>query len=45
MTYVDWFNHRRLHSQVTDDPGCVTPVEHETNYYDQTPTATNAVTH
>ena len=45
MTYIDWFNSRRLHTQITDDPSYVTPVEHETNYYDQTPTAQQAVTH
>ncbi len=44
-TYIDWFNHRRLHSQITTGPSYVTPTEHETNYYDQNPTATNAVTH
>ena len=31
LEYVDWFNHRRLHSHCGDVP----PVEFETNYYRQ----------
>jgi len=27
MTYVDWFNHRRLHGEITDDATYTTPVE------------------
>ena len=44
MTYVDWFNHRRLHGEITDDATYTTPVEAEANYYRQTMTATEAVT-
>ena len=29
LEYIDWFNHRRLHSAIRDIP----PVEHEANYY------------
>ena len=39
MTYVDWFNHRRVHSGITDDASYTTPAEHETAFYNQ-PTAT-----
>ncbi len=35
MTYVDWFNHRRLHGTITDDPSYTTPAAHETDYYRQ----------
>ncbi len=35
MTYVDWFNQRRLHGQIADH-GYTTPAEHETAYYRQT---------
>jgi transposase InsO family protein len=34
--YVDWFNNRRLHSEI----GNVTPVEAETQFYDQQPAPT-----
>jgi putative transposase len=44
MTYVDWFNHRRLHGEITDDASYTTPVEAEANYYRQTTTASEAVT-
>jgi transposase InsO family protein len=37
MTYVDWFNHRRLHGQITNDASYATPAEHETRFYNQTP--------
>jgi hypothetical protein len=33
MTYVDWFNHRRLHGTITDDPGYTTPAAHEADHY------------
>jgi putative transposase len=36
MSYVDWFNHRRLHGQITDGPGYTTPAEFEADYYRQT---------
>ena len=45
LEYVDWFNHRRLHGEITDDASYITPTEHETRFYDQTPTASEAVTH
>jgi putative transposase len=25
LTYVDWFNHRRLHGEITNGPGYTTP--------------------
>ena len=44
MTYVDWFNHRRLHGEITDDASYTTPVEAEVDYYRQTTPAEQAVT-
>lgn len=44
MTYVDWFNHRRLHGEITDDTSYTTPAEFEAAYYSQIPTALEAVT-
>ena len=44
MTYVDWFNHHRLHGEITTDASYTTPAEHETKFYDQNPTALEAVT-
>ena len=44
MTYVDWFNQRRLHGNITDDPDYTTPAEVEATYYSQTTTALEAVT-
>jgi putative transposase len=44
MTYVDWFNHRRLHGEITDDASYTTPAEFEAAYYSQNPTALEAVT-
>ncbi len=44
MTYVDWFNHRRLHGEITDDASYTTPVETETDHYRQTTPAEEAVT-
>jgi putative transposase len=32
MTYVDWFNHRRLHGAITDGPGYTTPEAFEADY-------------
>ena len=29
MTYVDWFNHRRLHGEITADASYTTPAEAE----------------
>jgi putative transposase len=44
MTYVDWFNHRRLHGEITDGPGYATPAGHEAAYYRQTTPALEPVT-
>ncbi len=44
MTYVDWFNHRRLHGEITADNGYTTPAEAEAAHYRQATTATEAVT-
>ena len=33
LTYVDWFNHRRLHGQIEAGPGYTTPAASEANYY------------
>ena len=44
MTYVDWFNHHRLHGEITTDASHTTPAEHERRFYDQNPTALDAVT-
>jgi putative transposase len=44
MTYVDWFNHRRLHGTTTSGPAYTTPAAHEADYYRQTVTADQAVT-
>jgi putative transposase len=44
LTYIDWFNHRRLHGQITNDASYTTPAEAEAAYYRQIPTAPKAVT-
>ena len=44
MTYVDWFNHQRLHGEITNDASYTTPAEAEANYYSQNPTALETVT-
>jgi putative transposase len=44
LTYVDWFNHQRLHGEITDDASYMTPAEFESLYYGQNPTALEAVT-
>jgi len=44
MTYVDWFNHRRLHGEITNDATYTTPAEAEAAYYRHTTTATEAYT-
>ena len=44
LTYVDWFNHRRLHGEITDGPGFTTPAEFEAAHYRQTTPATEPVT-
>lgn len=33
--YLDWFNHRRLHGEITEDNSDVTPAEFEAAYYRQ----------
>ncbi len=35
LTYVDWFNNRRLHGEITPGPGYTTPANHEADYYRQ----------
>jgi putative transposase len=35
LGYVDWFNHRRLHGEITDDASYTTPAEFEADYYCQ----------
>lgn len=40
LEYIDWFNHRRLHTQT----GMVPPAEFEAHHYRQTVTATTAAT-
>jgi putative transposase len=44
MTYIDWFNHRRLHGEITDGPGYTTPARHEADYYRQTTPTTEPIT-
>ena len=44
LGYIDWFNHRRLHGEITDDNSYVTPAEFEATYYRQMQTAAEAVT-
>ena len=44
MTYVDWFNHRRLHGEITADASYTTPAEAEDAYYRQTTPAIEATT-
>lgn len=43
LEYVDWLDHRRLYGQITDGPGNANPVEHENDYYDENPAATEPV--
>jgi putative transposase len=44
LGYVDWFNHRRLHGEITDDASYTTPAEFEASYYRQTTPVLAAVT-
>ncbi len=44
LGYVDWFNHRRLHGQITDDPLYTTPAAFETDHYGQSVTASEGAT-
>ena len=43
LGYVDWFNHRRLHGEITDDNTYVSPAEFEATYYRQRTPALAAV--
>jgi putative transposase len=43
LGYIDWFNHRRLHGEITDDASYVTPAEFEGHYYCQRAPALAAV--
>ncbi len=44
LGYIDWFNHRRLHGEITHDNTYVTPAEIEATYYRQATAAPAAVT-
>jgi putative transposase len=44
LSYVDWFNHRRLHGEITDSPGYTTPAAFEAHHYRQHATADTAAT-
>ena len=44
MTYVDWFNHRRLHGDITSDASYTTPAEFEAAHYRQDHPAPEPVT-
>jgi putative transposase len=36
VTYVDWFNHRRLHGEITDGPCYTAPAAFEADHYRHT---------
>ena len=42
LTYVDWFNNRRLHGEIEPGPGFTTPAAFETAHYSQTISANPA---
>lgn len=44
MTYVEWFNHRRLHGEINTDTGFTTPVEAEADHYRHHTQAVEAMT-
>ena len=44
MTYVEWFNNRRLHERITQGPGYTTPAAHEAAYYRRTNPAPEPIT-
>ncbi len=44
LGYIDWFNHRRLHGEITDDNSYATPADFETAHYRQTSPASEPVT-
>jgi putative transposase len=44
LTYVDWFNNRRLHGEIEPGPGFTTPAAFEADYYRQNVPADEAGT-
>ncbi len=44
LGYIDWFKHRRLHGEITEDNSYVTPAEFEATYYRQIEPAGEAAT-
>ena len=44
LTYVDWFNHRRLHGEIEPGPGYTTPAAFEADHYRQTTPADTTAT-
>ena len=42
LTYVDWFNNRRLHGEIEPGPGFTTPAAFEADHYRQTISANPA---
>jgi putative transposase len=44
LSYVDWFNNRRLHGQITPGPGYTTSAAFEGAHYRQTTPALGAGT-
>ena len=44
LTYVDWFNQRRLHGEITNGPGYTTPAAVEADHYRQAVAASEAAT-
>jgi putative transposase len=44
LTYVDWFNHQRLHGEITNDNSYTTPAEFESIYYRHNRPAIEAAT-
>ena len=46
LEYIDWYNHRRSHSQLLDGRyNYTTPAEHENTHYNQNPTTNPTDTH
>lgn len=44
LTYIDWFNNRRLHGEIEPGPGFTTPAAFEATYYRQQHSAEHAET-
>jgi transposase InsO family protein len=44
LGYIDWFNHRRIHGEITDDTSYITPAEFEAAYYRQATPVEETVT-